>query len=94
MPIYPDDSNYASLKEVESTFTFLFNTSYLSGKVTPQLVAAYDVRGAWMFQPQIGFLREPFRFLVQYSGIYGAFTNFGFFRDRDQISFVLSYLLN
>jgi hypothetical protein len=47
-----------------------------------------------MFQPQIGFLREPFRFLVQYSGIYGSFTSLGFFRDRDQISFVFTYLLN
>jgi hypothetical protein len=94
VPIYPDASNYASVKEVEGTFTFLMNTSYMSGQITPQVVVAYDARGAWMFQPQIGFLREPFRFLVQYSGIYGTFTNFGFFRDRDQISFVVSYLLN
>jgi len=94
VPIYPDDSNYASVKEVEGTFTFLMNTTYFSGQLSPQVVVAYDARGAWMFQPQLGFLREPFRFLVQYSGIYGTFTNFGFFRDRDQISFVISYLLN
>ena len=92
--IYPSTEEYASVKEVEGTFTFLMSTSYMSGQLTPQLVAAYDPRGAWMFQPQIGFLREPFRFLIQYSGIYGSFTNFGFFRDRDQISFVVSYLLN
>ncbi len=92
--IYPDDLNYPSVREVESTFTFLMNTSYLSGKLTPQVVVAYNPRGAWMFLPQIGFLREPFRFLVQYSGVYGTFTGFGFFRDRDQISFVVSYLLN
>jgi hypothetical protein len=92
--IYPSTEEYASVKEVEGTFTFLMNTSYMSGQLTPQLVLAYDARGAWMFQPQIGFLREPFRFLIQYSGIYGSFTNFGFFRDRDQISFVVSYLLN
>jgi hypothetical protein len=92
--IYPDDLNYPSVREMESTFTFLTNTSYLSGKLTPQVVVAYNARGAWMFQPQIGFLREPFRFLVQYSGVYGSFTSLGFFRDRDQISFVVSYLLN
>jgi hypothetical protein len=79
---------------MESTFTLLTNTSYLNGKLTPQVVVAYNARGAWMFQPQIGYLREPFRFLVQYSGVYGSFTGFGFFRDRDQISFVVSYLLN
>jgi hypothetical protein len=94
VPIYPDDSDYASLKEVEGTFTFLTSTSYVSGQVNPQIVVAYDARGAWMFQPQVNLIREPFRFLVQYSGIYGAFTNFGFFRDRDQVSFILSYLLN
>ena len=92
--IYPDDQDFPSVREVESTFTFLANTSYLSGKLTPQIVLAYNARGAFMFQPQIGFLREPFRFLVQYSGIYGSFTSFGFFRDRDQISFVFTYLLN
>jgi hypothetical protein len=92
--IYPDDTNYPSVREMESTFTLLTNTSYLNGKLTPQVVVAYNARGAWMFQPQIGYLREPFRFLVQYSGVYGSFTGFGFFRDRDQISFVVSYLLN
>ena len=94
VPIYPDDLNYAGLREVEGTVTFLTRTSYMSGQLNPQIVVAYDVRGAWMFQPQIGYLWEPFRFLVQYSGIYGSFTNFGFYRDRDQISFVISYLLN
>jgi hypothetical protein len=94
LTIYPSTTEYASQKEMETTFTFLMNTSYMSGQINPQLVLAYDVRGAWMFQPQIMFLREPFRFLVQYSGIYGSFTNFGFFRDRDQVSFVISYLLN
>jgi hypothetical protein len=94
VPIYPDDSNYAGLRELEGAFTFMLNTSYMSGQLTPQIVVAYDPRGAWMFQPQISYLREPFRFLVQYSGIYGSFTNFGFYRDRDQISFVVSYLLN
>ena len=92
--LYPDDTHYPSVAEVESTFTFLANTSYMSGKLTPQVVLAYNARGAFMFQPQIGFLREPFRFLVQYSGVYGSFTSLGFFRDRDQISFVVSYLLN
>jgi hypothetical protein len=79
---------------VEGTVTFLTRTSYMSGQLNPQIVVVYDVRGAWLFQPQIGYLLEPFRFLVQYSGVYGSFTNFGFYRDRDQISFVISYLLN
>jgi hypothetical protein len=94
VPIYPDSDNYAGLREVEGTLTFLTNTSYMSGQLNPQVVVAYDTRGAWMFQPQVNIIREPFRFLIQYSGIYGSFTSFGFFRDRDQVSFVVSYLLN
>jgi len=92
--IYPSTEEYASVREMESSFTFLTTTSYMSGRLVPQIVVVYDARGAWMFQPQINFLQEPFRFLIQYSGIYGSFINFGFFRDRDQISFVVSYLLN
>ncbi len=92
--IYPDPTNYASLKEVETTFTFLTNTMYMSGRLIPQMVAVYDVRGAWMLQPSVNYIFEPFRFMIQYSTILGNFTNFGVFRDRDQVTFIFSYLLN
>jgi hypothetical protein len=94
VPIYPNDTEFPAVREVEGTFTFLANTFYMNGKVTPQMVVAYDVRGAWLIQPSVNLLREPFRFMIQYSGIVGNFTGFGFFRDRDQITFILSYLLN
>jgi hypothetical protein len=32
--------------------------------------------------------------MLQYAGIVGQFNNFGIFRDRDQISFTFSYMLN
>ena len=94
VPLYPNETQFPAVKEVEGTFTLLMNSTYLSGKVTPQMVAAYDVRGAWLFQPSVNLLREPFRFMIQYSAIVGNFTGFGVFRDRDQISFIFSYLLN
>jgi hypothetical protein len=94
VPLYPNDTDYAGLREVESVFTMLVNTSYVSGRLIPQMVVAYDVRGAWLLQPSVNFIREPFRFMLQYSAIEGAFTNFGAFRDRDQLSFIVSYLLN
>ena len=64
------------------------------GLTVPQVALAYDVRGAWLIQPSINLLWEPFRFMIQYSNIEGNFTSFGAFRDRDQVSFVVSYLLN
>jgi len=94
VPLYPNDLEFPAVREVEGTITMLMNSTYLSGKVTPQMVLGYDVRGAWLIQPSVNLLREPFRFMIQYSAIAGNFTGFGVFRDRDQISFIFSYLLN
>jgi hypothetical protein len=44
--------------------------------------------------PSINYIREPFRFSLQYAAIVGNYISFGLFRDRDQISFTLTYLLN
>ncbi len=94
LQLYPSPVNYALLKEVESVFTALVNTMYRKGTVNPQLALAYDVRGAWLIQPSVNLIREPFRFMIQYSAIAGTFTNFGAFRDRDQITFILTYLFS
>jgi hypothetical protein len=94
LALYPKPLDFAGQRELEHTFTFLARTNYMNGVINPQVVVAYDVRGAWLFMPSVMFLREPFRFNIQYSGVYGAFTNFGAFRDRDQISFMFTYLLN
>jgi len=92
--IYPDPLHFPAVKETESTFTALINTMYWSGRITPQMVLGYDVRGTWLIQPSVNFIRGPLRFMIQYSAIAGNFTGFGVFRDRDQISFIFSYLLN
>jgi len=94
LALYPEATNFSAEKEFSSNFTFLTNTMYLKGALNPQLVLAYDIRGAWMFVPSIKYIREPFRFLVQYSGIVGNMTGFGAFRDRDQIAFIVTYQLN
>ena len=94
VPLYPNETQFPAVREVEGTITMLMNSTYLNGKVTPQMVLGYDVRGAWLIQPSVNLLREPFRFMIQYSAIAGNFTGFGVFRDRDQISFIFSYLLN
>ncbi len=94
VPIYPDWLVFPKVKETEHVFTAIINTMYRNGTITPQLALAYDIRGAWLIQPSVNFIREPFRFMLQYSAIEGNFTNFGAFRDRDQITFVLTYLLN
>jgi hypothetical protein len=92
--LYPSLKDYPKAKEFEHVFTLITNTMYLNGALQPQVACAYDIRGAILVQPSISYLLEPFRFLLQYSAIQGSFTNFGFFRDRDQVSFIFTYLLN
>jgi hypothetical protein len=46
-----------------------------------------------MVQPAIQYIREPFRFALQYNAIIGNFVGIGLFRDRDQIALSISYLL-
>ncbi len=92
--IYPSLKDYPKVKELEHIFTLLVSSTYMKGNLLPQVSLAYDVRGSAMFQPAVTYIWEPFRFMVQYTDIFGAWTSLGFFRDRDQISFVVSYLLN
>jgi hypothetical protein len=91
--VYPDYRVYPKIKEIESVFTGALRTNYMSGALIPQLAAVYDPRGAWMVQPSIQYIREPFRFLVQYSTLIGQFVSLGIMRDRDQIALSISYLL-
>ncbi len=92
--LIPVMNEYPAVKELSTVFTGLINTTYRNGTLNPQFAFAYDVAGAWLFLPQITYIREPFRVALQYAGIAGQFSGFGLFRDRDQISLTFSYLLN
>jgi hypothetical protein len=90
----PDYTHFPHIKETEHIFTGLITTNYLKGSLTPQMAAAYDLRGVWLLIPSINYIREPFRFGIQYAGIVGNYVSFGAFRDRDQIAFTFAYMLN
>lgn len=93
VPKFPNPMDYVSIKKYEQTLTFLMNTTYMNGNLTPELVIGYDPRGAWLLMPSIQYqFFDRFRAKVQYGGILGKFTGFGFLRDRDQISLTLSCL--
>ncbi len=91
IPVY---SEYPSVSELSTIFTGLINTTYRNGTLNPQFAFVYDTVGAWLFLPQITYIKEPFRVTLQYAGVVGQFNSVGLFRDRDQISITLSYLLN
>jgi hypothetical protein len=92
IPEYPDPLNFTDVREYEQALTLIVNTTYRNGTIVPQMVTAYDPRGVWFVQPSVNLIREPFRFQIQYSMITGQFTGYGFFRDRDQLSFILNLL--
>ena len=90
----PDMSQFPHIPEVGTTFTFLINTMYMKGTLIPQMAGGYNATGAWLLLPSIQYIKEPFRFSIQYAGIVGQFNSFGLFRDRDQIAISVAYLLN
>ena len=92
--LYPSLIDFAKQKEVESIFTTIIATTYMGGRLTPQIGVGYDVRGSWLLLGAVNYIWEPFRFAIQYAGIEGNMEGFGAYRDRDQISFMLTYLLN
>lgn len=92
VPVYPD-GHFAELKEYEQKLVFVCYTGYLNGKLSPQLSAAWDPRGAYLVLPQVTYTYEPWRFTLQYAAVGGDNdVSFGFLRDRDQVSLSISLL--
>jgi len=94
VPKESDPLETVTIEENEHMFTVLMATSYWKGRINPAVSVGYDVRGAWLIQSSVNLVHEPFRFAIQYNAVEGAFTGIGIYRDRDQLSFVLTILLN
>lgn len=73
--------------------TLSISTSYRSGVISPALNFFYDWQGAWVVQPGITFVRDPFRLLLQYNYIDGQFNGIGFLRDRDNVIIQLEVVI-
>ena len=68
-------------------------TSYSGGRVLPTAAVFYDWQGAILVQPGVTFVRDPFRFLVDYTRIEGPPTGqIGTLRDRDNVRFQVEYV--
>ncbi|HKA56055.1 MAG TPA: hypothetical protein VKJ47_20575, partial [Candidatus Binatia bacterium] len=61
--------------------------------ISPALNFFYDWQGAWVVQPGITFVRDPFRLLLQYNYIDGQFNGIGFLRDRDNVIIQLEVVI-
>jgi len=73
--------------------TLLVTTSYFSGSIVPSFGVFYDWQGAWVFQPGVTWVRDPFRFTVDYTAVSAAPTGqFGAVRDRDNARFQVEFV--
>jgi hypothetical protein len=73
--------------------TFLVTTSYSGGRVIPSYGMFYDWQGAFVFQPGVTFMYDPFRFITDYTRVEAAPTGqFGAVRDRDNVRFQIEYV--
>jgi hypothetical protein len=65
----------------------------LRGRIIPSYGMFYDWQGAFVFQPGVTYLRDPFRFITDYTRVEAAPTGqFGTVRDRDNVRFQVEYV--
>jgi hypothetical protein len=73
--------------------TLLITTSYSGGRIVPSFGTFYDWQGAFVFQPGVQFVRDPFRLIFDYTRITGSPTGqFGAVRDRDNVRAQVEYV--
>jgi uncharacterized protein DUF1302 len=77
--------------------TLAIFTSYRSGTINPAMVVFYDWGGGLVYQPSIGFSRDPFRFIIDYSildsHIYKGGSGVSLLKDRDNVQFRFEYVI-
>jgi len=77
--------------------TLLISTSYYSGQVTPAFTFFYDWGGAFLYQPSITVVHDPFRFIMDYSiidsHIYKGGSGVSLLKDRDNVQFRVEYVI-
>lgn len=87
----PDNQQFLTTFVVNSTFS----ASYLKNiaQLVPIFVFYYDWEGSWLFQPTLQFIRDPWRFQLQYSNVGGVPRGIGVLKDMDNMAIRIDYLL-
>lgn len=77
--------------------TFLIFTTYAGGTINPSLGILFDWSGSVVVQPQVTFLRDPFRFIFGYNYLWASElrgnSGTSLLRDRDNLLFQFEYSL-
>src|SRR5262249_47250265 len=98
-PVPEPNNSTRVVPDVQNRFlqTLAINTTYnwkapmtdVNVQVTPGYNMFYDWQGSFLFQPNIRFVRDPWRFLIDYTAINsGVFrAQIGLVRDRSNVRF-------
>ncbi len=89
----PDD--FVQQKAVEAFAQISLLTDYMHGRLSPRLTYIQNVRGTYAIHPQLDYRwNDSVLFRLDFVHIGGEYESLGFFRDRDQVSFRVTYQLN
>jgi len=88
-------SDFVDLKPVESFIQSTLQTDYLHGRLTPRVTAIINLRGTYAFPLGLTYrYSDALLFDLRYVLLAGGFFQTGLFRDRDQVSARVTWLLS
>ena len=88
-------SDFVDLKPVEMFFQTTIQTDYLHGRLTPRRTTIVNARTSYVVAPSVQYRwSDTLLFDLRYAALFGSFVQTGFFRDRDQVSARVTFLLN
>ena len=91
----PVPNDFVQQKKVEMFMQTHLQSDYLHGRLTPGITYIQNVRGTYAVIPDLIYRwRDWMLFNVNAVIIGGEYQQLGFFRDRDQIWFKMTYQLN
>jgi hypothetical protein len=86
VPVYPG-GEFVELHEWEHTLLTYLSTNYMSGRLEPNALVAYNPRGAGFWQASLQYRWDPFIYKVQYNDVFGDKDKVpGILFDSDQIA--------
>jgi len=85
--------DFVDVNKWEHTVIANLYTSYWSGKLTPSVLVAYNLDGAGFWEPAIEYRMDPWKFKVQYDGVFGdKDIPPGVLFDSDQVAFIATLM--
>ena len=90
----PEDQILQTLA-IATTYLVNVPAADVNLQITPGMNMFYDWQGSILFQPNVRFLRDPWRFIVDYTTINSGVFRYqlGLVRDRSNVRFQVEYVL-